>query len=154
VDADLPVSQGPVSLEERLAPTYRYRGFNAGLLLVFAALALLLASIGLYAVIAHAVSQRTQEIGIRLAVGAQARDILGLVFRQAMLALGIGLTVGLAASLAVNRILTAQLVDVSPADPVTFVVASVVLILAAALGCLVPARRAMRVDPLVALKSE
>ena len=113
-----------------------------------------MASIGLYTVIAHSVSQRTQEIGIRIAIGATARDILKLVFAQGMLPLAIGLTIGLAASLAVNRLLQSMLVQVSPADPITLAVVSAVLVLSAALGCLIPARRAMRVDPLVALKYE
>src|SRR5581483_5962602 len=96
----------------------------------------------------------TQEIGIRMAVGATARDILGLVLREAMLPLGVGLAIGLAGSLAVNRVLKDALVKVAPTDPVTLVVASAVLMVAAALGCLIPARRAIRVDPLVALRHE
>jgi ABC-type antimicrobial peptide transport system permease subunit len=127
---------------------------NAALFLIFAAIALLLASVGLYAVIAHSVSRHIQEIGIRMAVGATARDILGLVFTEGMLPVGIGLAIGLAASFAVNRVLKAELVQVSPTDPVTLVVASAVLILAAMLGCLIPARRATRVDPVIALRHE
>ena len=99
-------------------------------------------------------SQRTQEIGIRIAIGATARDIRRLVLWQGMLPLGVGLAIGLAASFAVNRLLKSQLVQVSPADPVTLVVASGVLILAAMLGCLLPVRRAMRVDPVIALRHE
>ncbi len=128
--------------------------FYGMLFLIFAAIALLLASIGLYAVVAHSVSQRSQEIGIRMAIGATARDILRLVFLQGMLPLAIGLAIGLAASLAVNRLLESQLVQVSPADPITLVVASATLVLSATLGCLIPARRAMRVDPVVALRHE
>jgi len=128
--------------------------FYGGLFLIFAAVALLLASIGLYTVIAHAVSQRTQEIGIRLAIGATGRDILRLVFGQGMIPLGIGMVIGLTASLAVNRVLKSVLVQVSPYDPVTLAIASAVLIFAALLGCLIPARRAMRVDPAVALRNE
>jgi ABC-type antimicrobial peptide transport system permease subunit len=128
--------------------------FYGSLFAIFAAIALLLASIGLYAVIAHSVSQRTQEIGIRMAMGATARDIRGLIFRQGMLPLAIGLSIGLVGSLAVNRVLQAELVQVSPSDPLTLMVASSVLILAAALGCWIPARRALRVDPLVALRHE
>jgi putative ABC transport system permease protein len=113
-----------------------------------------LASIGLYSVIAHSGSQRTQEIGVRMAIGATAGDILKLVFVQGMIPLGIGLLIGLAASLAVNRLLQSMLVQVSPADPITLLIASAVLILSATLGCLIPARRAMRVDPVVALRNE
>ena len=106
----------------------------AALFTIFAVIALLLASTGLYAVIAHAVSQRAQEIGIRMAIGATTRDILELVFMQGMLPLGIGLTIGLPASYVVNRALQAELVRVSPIDPITLVVASATLIVAAALG--------------------
>jgi putative ABC transport system permease protein len=122
--------------------------------LIFAAIALLLASIGLYTVIAHSVTQRTQEIGVRIAIGATTRDILTMVFRQGMIPLGIGLAIGLTASLAVNQLLKSMLVQVSPADPITLLVASGVLILAALLGCLIPARRAIRIDPVDALRHE
>jgi len=87
-------------------------------------------------------------------VGATARDILKLVFRQGMLPLGTGLILGLAASFAVNRVLKSELVQVSPTDPLTLFIASATLVLAATLGCLIPARRAMRVDPVVALRHE
>ena len=153
VDSDLPIF-GPLTLDERLEANYWTSGLDGVLFLIFAAIALLLASIGLYAVIAHSVSQRTQEIGIRMAIGAKARDILELVFVQGMLPLGIGLAIGLAASLEVNRVLKSALVHVSPTDPLTLVVASATLVFAATLGCLIPARRAMRVDPLVALRHE
>ncbi len=152
LDSDLPM-YGPLPLAASLERYWDSRFYGA-LFLIFAAIALLLASIGLYTVIAHAVSQRTQEIGIRLAIGATAQDILKLVFVQGMIPLGIGLTIGLAASLAVNRVLESMLVRVSPADPVTLVAVSAVLIFSAALGCWIPARRAMRVDPVVALRHE
>jgi predicted permease len=156
LNPDLPVGLGPFTLEERLAGMGNYWnvGSDAVLLLVFAVMALLLACLGLYAVIAHAVSQRTQEIGIRMAVGATARDILQLFCRQGLLPLGAGLAIGLAASLGVNRILESQLVGVSPSDPATLIVASCVLAVCATLGCVLPARRAMSVDPLIALKTD
>jgi predicted permease len=153
LDSDLPVF-GPLTLDERLEENYWTSGLDGVLFLIFAAIALLLASVGLYAVIAHSVNQRTQEIGIRMAIGATARDILSLIFRQGMLPLAFGLIVGLAASLAVNRVLTAALVHVSPADPISLAVASIVLVLSAVLACWIPARRAMRVDPVVALRHE
>ncbi|MGP0075070.1 MAG: ABC transporter permease [Bryobacteraceae bacterium] len=152
LDPDLPV-YGPLPLAQPW-DVYTDTAFYGSLFLIFAAIALLLASVGLYTVIAHSVGQRTQEIGVRMAMGATARDIRGLVLRQGMLPLGIGLAIGLTASLAVNRLLEAELVEVSTSDPVTLVVASGVLILAAMLGCLIPARRAMRVDPMVALRHE
>jgi putative ABC transport system permease protein len=121
---------------------------------IFALIALLLAAIGLYAVIAHSMSQRTKEIGVRMAIGAAAEDIRRMVFSDGMLPVTIGMILGLAASLAVNRILQSQLVGVSPYDPVTMAGAPVVLILVALLACQVPARRAMNVDPAVALRHD
>jgi putative ABC transport system permease protein len=147
--------EGPKPLTESLALNdYWSKGVNAALFLVFATVALLLAAVGLYAVVAHSVSQRTQEIGIRMAVGANACHILKLVFVQGMLPLGFGLILGLAGAVVVTRVLRSELVQVSPADPVTLVVACVVLVLCAGLGCWIPARRALRVDPVVALRQE
>jgi putative ABC transport system permease protein len=152
LDPNLPL-YGPMAIADRMEGFWDSR-FYGSMFLIFAAIALLLASIGLYTVIAHSVSQRTQEIGIRLAIGATTRDILTLVLRQGMIPLGIGLAIGLAASLAVNRLLQSMLVQVSPSDPVTLAVAAAMLILAAMLGCLIPARRAIRVDPVDALRHE
>jgi putative ABC transport system permease protein len=152
VDPGLPL-YGPMSVSERMERFWDSR-FYGSLFLIFAAIALLLASIGLYTVIAHSVTQRTQEIGIRMAIGGTPHDILKLVVRQGMFPLAIGLTIGLAASFAINRLLTSMLVQVSPADPITLVVASATLILAGTLGCMIPARRAMRVDPVVALRHD
>jgi putative ABC transport system permease protein len=154
LDPALPIQLGPFALNERLAQRYQYRALSGMLFLICAGVALLLASIGLYAVVAHSVSQRTQEIGIRMAIGGTARDILRLVFIQGAIPLGIGLTIGLAAAFALMPTLKSVLVQVSPADPLTFLIASVALTVAALLGCLIPARRAMGVDPLVALRSE
>jgi putative ABC transport system permease protein len=121
---------------------------------VFALIALLLAALGLYAVIAHSVSQRTKEIGVRMAIGAAAGDIRGMILRDGMLPVATGMVLGLAASLAVNRILQSQLVAVSPYDPVTIAGTPVVLIFVALLACQIPARRAMKVDPAVALRHD
>jgi putative ABC transport system permease protein len=157
IDADLLV--GPedavvAPLDDRLKSNYWSNSVNGVLFLLFSAIALLLASIGLYAVVAHSVSQRTQEISIRTAIGATARDIVRLVFGQGMRPVGIGLFIGLLAALGITPILKSQLVGVSPADPATFVIASGVLVVSAMLGCWIPARRAMRVDPAVALRHE
>jgi putative ABC transport system permease protein len=122
------------------------------LLLIFSIVALTLASFGLYAVIAHSVSQRTREIGIRIAVGARARDILKLVLGLAMFPIVVGLIIGLAGSFTVNHVLSSELVRVSAADPATLMVACAVLVMFATLGCLIPALRATRVDPVEALK--
>ena len=158
IDADLLVGPGgdaiASSLDDRLKSNYWSNSVNGILFLIFGAIALLLASVGLSAVVAHSVSQRTQEIGIRTAMGATARDILALVFKQGMLPVGIGLTIGLPAALAVTPLLRSQLVNVSPTDPITLLAASGVLVLSATLGCWIPARRAMRVDPVVALRHE
>ena len=128
--------------------------FYGVLFAIFASIALLLASIGVYSVIAHSVGLRTREIGIRMAIGASRRDVVRLVFAEGMMPLAIGLTVGLTASLAVNRLLSSLLVQVSPADPVTLIAAAALLMLSVTLGCLIPARRAMRVDPVVELRHD
>jgi putative ABC transport system permease protein len=153
LDSDLPIFSLE-TLTERLSENYRDSGRLAFLFLIFAAIALLLASAGLYAVMAYSVGERTQEIGIRIAVGAAPADIFKLVFRQGMLPLGIGLTIGLAASFGVNRILTSVLIQVSPADPVALVAASAILVLSGFLGCLIPACRAMRTNPVNAIRHD
>ncbi len=153
IDSDLPVL-GPRTLDERLEVNYWSSGLYGVLFLILAAIALLLAAVGLYAVIAHSVTRRTQEMGIRMAIGATARDVRTLVVKQGMRPVGIGLLLGLAASFAVNRALKSFLVEVSPTDPAVLAFASATLILAAFLGCLIPARRAMRVDPVIALRHE
>ncbi len=129
-------------------------GKDASVSPIFALVALLLAGIGLYAVIAHSVSQRTQEIGVRIAIGARAGDIRRLVFGEGMVPVACGIALGLASSLAVNRILQSQLVGISPYDPATVGSALAVLAAVALLACHVPARRATRVDPIVALRHE
>ncbi len=154
LDPDLPITLGPTPLAERLAPAWQYRGLTAALFLIFALIALLLASIGLYAVTAHSLSRRTQEIGIRMALGATASDTLKLVLGQGMLPVASGLVIGLGVSFAVNRVLKSALVLVSPSDPIAIACGSAVLILAATLGCLIPARRATRIEPVEALRHE
>jgi predicted permease len=154
IDPVLPIQLGPFTLSDRLAERYQYRAMSGMLFFVCAVAALLLASIGLYAVVAHWVSQRTREIGIRMAIGGSTRDILRLVFEQAMTSLVLGLSIGLAAALLMLPALEAVLIQVSPADPLTLVVTAAALSAAALLGCLIPARRAMRVEPLRALRTE
>src|SRR5690606_35922041 len=124
----------------------------AVLLPVFAGIALSLAFIGLYALVAYTVTRRMQEFGIRAAMGASAGRIKRLVFRQGALPLVAGLAIGLGASRVVNGVLESQLVGVSPSDPLTLVVVSAVLVVAAVFGCAVPARRAARVDPVTVLR--
>ncbi|MGE3577967.1 MAG: ADOP family duplicated permease [Vicinamibacterales bacterium] len=120
----------------------------------FAGIALLLAAVGLYAVMAHAVAQRTRELGLRVAVGATASNVRRLIYGQGMRPVLLGLGVGLVASFAVNRVLQSQLVGVSPYDPVTLAVAPALLILVAVMACHIPSQRALRVDPAVALRHE
>jgi ABC-type lipoprotein release transport system permease subunit len=121
---------------------------------ILAGVALLLAAIGLYAVVARSIGQRTKEIGVRMALGAAPQAIRRLVLREGMLPVAVGLAVGLAASLAVNRVIQSQLVGVSPYDALTLALAPLVLLSVALLGYLFPLRRALRVDPLVALRHD
>jgi ABC-type antimicrobial peptide transport system permease subunit len=121
---------------------------------IFAGIALLLAGMGLYALIAYSVTQRTKEIGVRMAIGAAAEDIRRMVLRDGLLPVVIGMCLGFFASLGVNRILQSQLIGVSPYDPVTMATAPLILILVALLACQLPARRAMNIDPVVALRND
>jgi predicted permease len=153
IDRDQPVFTArslPQMLQETQWPT---RVFGA-LFAVFAAIAVVLSSVGLYAVMAYAVSQRTQEIGVRMAIGAASRDVGWLVLRRGLAQLGVGLTIGLAGALALSRVLQRALVGVSPADPLTFAAITALVVLVSLAACLLPARRAARIDPLVALRHD
>lgn len=152
LDPDLPLWLGPYTLDQWLGSLNWRRGVSSSLFLIFALLTVLLACLGIYATVAATIAQRRQEIGLRLAVGATRRNILALVCRQGLQPTLAGLSVGLVASTATNRLLSAQLVQVTPSDPLTLALAAAVLAFAAALGCLVPAMRATRIDPLVALR--
>jgi predicted permease len=153
LDADLPVMLGPYALEERMAEVYWDNELYAVLFLVFAAIALLLAAVGIYAIVSYSVSRQTQEIGIRMAIGASTHDVLALVFRRGIVPLAVGVSLGVLASLGLTRVLASMLVDVSPTDPAALVVATGLLVLAAMLGCWIPARRATSVDPVAALRA-
>ena len=126
-----------------------------GLLLgIFSAVALVLATAGIYGVMAHFVTQRTREIGVRIALGAQWRDVLKLVLKSGIVLVTTGLIIGLAGALALTRLMTSLLFEVSPTDPLTFGVVALCVIVATLLACYIPARRATKVDPLIALRYE
>ncbi|HXI28730.1 MAG TPA: ABC transporter permease [Vicinamibacterales bacterium] len=139
---------------DRMDAEHSELGKHAAVAPVFAATALLLAAIGLVAVIAHSVSQRTREIGVRMAIGAAAADVSRMIVREGMLPVAIGMAIGLAASPGVNRLLRSQLVGVSPYDPLTMAAAPALLFVVGWLACQIPARQAVKVDPAVALRHD
>jgi len=151
VDPDVPVYLVR-TLDEIVSDRTAQRRLAVMLISVFAAVALLLAAVGIYGVMSYAVAQRTQEIGIRMALGAERQDILRMVLRHGTLMAVTGIVLGLAVALALARLITSLLFQVSATDPPTFSVVPLVLIAVALLACYIPARRATRVDPLVALR--
>jgi putative ABC transport system permease protein len=155
MDPQLPIIQ-PQSLEEvaNQSPSVFLRRYPSYLIGSFAALALILAVVGLYGLIAHMVLQRTREIGIRVALGAQRRDIMRIVLRQGIRATLAGVGIGVIAGLALTRLLSSLLYGVTPGDWLTFVSVTLLLLVVALVACAIPARRAMRVDPIVALRYE
>jgi putative ABC transport system permease protein len=153
IDANLPVFEVR-TMEERLFESVAQPRFRTALLGAFAALALVMALVGLIAVMAVSVAQRTHELGIRVALGAQRRDVIGLVMGQGVKLVGIGIALGLVGASALTRVLTTLLYEVKPTDPLTFLAAPVLLIVVAILACWAPARRATKVDPLTALRHE
>jgi predicted permease len=142
------------TMDERVAATLETRRFAVVLLGIFGGLALLLAAIGLYGVLAFAVSQRTREIGIHMALGAQARDVLGMVIKQGMLLVLCGVVLGVAGAYALTRAMQSLLFEVSATDPATFAIVPLLLAIVGFVACYIPARRATKVDPLVALRYE
>ena len=153
VDAAQPVSNIR-TMREVLGREFGQRETGTTMLAVFAALAMGLAAIGLYVVLSYFVSQRIPEFGVRLALGAQSRDILWLVLRRGMGLALVGLAIGLAASFALTRLMRSLLFEVSASDPITFGVISLMLVVVAFGACVIPALRATKVDPMVALRYE
>jgi ABC-type antimicrobial peptide transport system permease subunit len=127
---------------------------NTMLLSIFAGLAMILAMIGIYSVMSYTVTQNTREIGIRMALGAQARDVLKLIVGQGLVLTLIGVVVGVAAAFGLTRLMSSLLYGVTTTDPLTFVIVSVILVAVAVISCYLPARRATKVDPMVALRYE
>jgi putative ABC transport system permease protein len=142
------------TMEDVLSESIARQRFNMLLLVIFASVALVLAIVGIYGVIAYSVTQRTHEIGIRMALGAQSQDILKMVIGQGMLLTGIGLITGIGAAVGLTWVMSSLLFDVATTDVMTFVLVSLVLAMAAMVATVLPARRATKVDPMVALRYE
>jgi putative ABC transport system permease protein len=153
LDSNLPIYNIRL-MDERLARSILPQRFNAMLIGIFAVVALILAMMGIYGVMAYTVEQNTRDIGIRIALGAQQRDVMGMVIKQGLRLALIGIAVGLIAAYLLSRTISDLLYGISPTDAMTFVYVSLILTGVALVACFVPARRAMKVDPMVALRYE
>jgi putative ABC transport system permease protein len=153
LDAELPLD-AVGTVDALVESSLSQRRFSMLLMAIFAGLALTLAMIGIYGVISYSVTQATQEIGIRMALGARRADVLRMVLGYAGLLMAVGLVVGLGASLAAGRLVASQLYEVKPTDLATYSAVAFVLLLTGLAACTLPALRAMRVDPAIALRNE
>ena len=153
LDPNLPV-YGIQTMDDLVAGQVASQRFNSYLLAAFAVLALLLAAVGIYGVLAYTVSQRTREIGIRLALGAESRNVRRMIVGHGLGIALFGIGIGLAASLGLTRVMRSLLYAVKPSDPATFAAVSLALVLVTLAACWIPARRAARVNPMVALRHE
>jgi predicted permease len=153
LNADIPI-YFVSSMKEAIERNLWHIRIFGGLFIAFGFAALLLAGIGLYAVMAFSVSRRSREVGIRIALGARTSHVLGLVFRQGIIQLAVGMTLGLAFAAGVSQLIALALFEVNPRDPVTFASVVALLTTAGLLACYIPARRAAKVDPLSAMRTE
>jgi putative ABC transport system permease protein len=153
LDPDVPLHKVG-AMRQLVSASVAQRRFTLLLIAVFAAVALLMAAIGLYGVMAYSVAQRTREIGIRVALGAQGADVLRLIVGRGLRLVTLGVALGLVAALALTRLMKKLLFEVSATDPLTFAGVALLLALVALLACWIPARRATKVDPVVALRVE
>jgi putative ABC transport system permease protein len=153
MDAQLPVAK-IMTMDQGLRDSIAQPRFRAMLLGLFAALALVLGAIGLYSVMAYSVTQRTNEIGIRMALGANSGDVMKMIIREGSSIVVLGLAVGLAGAFGLTRLLASLLFGVGVSDPLTFAGVSILLAIVAMLACYLPARRATKVDPMIALRAE
>src|SRR5262249_16198912 len=153
LDPKLPIEEMN-SMDQLLSEELARPRFNLVLLAIFALLAVTLTAVGIYGLISYSVRQRTHEIGVRMALGAEGRDVLRLIVGQGLALALIGVAIGIVAALALTRLMTSLLYEVSATDPITFVVISLMLIGVAVGACFAPAYRATRIDPMVALRYE
>ena len=153
MDGDLPVSNLK-PMEQILGDSIAQPRFSTLLLGIFAALALVLAAVGIYGVMSYSIALRTREIGIRMALGAKESDVLGMVLRQGLKLASLGIAIGLIGAFAISRVMTSLLYGVSSTDPITYITVSLILAGVALVACFVPARRATKVDPMIALRYE
>ena len=153
IDKNLPVTNVE-SFPNVLGSSVAQERFRTRLMTSFSLIALLLAAVGIFGVISYSASQRTHEIGIRMALGAEKRDVLRMVIGQGLKLALIGVAVGVGGALALTRFLGSLLYGVKPTDPLTFIAVSLILIAVALVACYIPARRAAKVDPMVALRYE
>jgi putative ABC transport system permease protein len=153
LDRDIPVYES-LTMDELLSDETAGSRFNAFLMSIFAGFALLLACIGLYGVLSYAITQRTREIGLRIALGAQRSNVFLMVLRQVIVWMSVGLAAGLIGAIILSRVITSQLYAVSPTDPETYAFISLLLLAVAIVATCIPARRATKVDPIISLKYE
>ena len=153
IDRDLPITNVN-TMKQLVAQSVAQRRFGMFLLGLFAVFAVLLAGVGIYGVMSYTVSQRTQEIGVRMALGARASDVLRMIVRSGMSLALTGVVIGLAGAVALSRLMTRMLFEVKGTDALTYVAVAIAVICVALFACYIPARRATKVDPLIALRYE